>query len=120
LPSIPYLPFNLFAEVQLDLRLDAAHYSNKGNDPAQRLFNNDYTRAGSRLGFALTLDDPNYPSLTFVVAEIRSPSENTVMFGQMYPPPIVDILCANSQSLAFDLGSQRKRHQFQDTHSANW
>jgi hypothetical protein len=66
---IPYLPFNLFAEVQLDFRLDSAHYSNTGNDPVQRLLNDDYTRAGSRVGFALTLDDPNYPSLTFVIAE---------------------------------------------------
>lgn len=66
---LPGLPFNLFAEVQLDFRVDVAHFSDKGNDPVQRLLNNDYTRAGTRLGFALTLDDPSYPALTFVVAE---------------------------------------------------
>jgi hypothetical protein len=57
-----------YAQIQVDLRADVGQYANIGNDPVQRLLNKDFTRAGSRFGFAF-MTDPVSPSLTLVVAE---------------------------------------------------
>jgi hypothetical protein len=67
---ISYSPIPLYAQIQFDLRLDAGTYQNRGNDPVQRLLNQDYVRSGSRFGLAFTTDpNPNAPSFTLVVAE---------------------------------------------------
>jgi hypothetical protein len=64
---LPFWP-NAYGEVLFDLRANVGEYTNRGNDPVQRLLNQSYSRAGSHFGFAVTTNSDG-PSFTLTVAE---------------------------------------------------
>jgi len=67
------VPFTSYTQLQFDIRSDIGRYTDRGNDPVQRLLNNDYGRVGSRFGVVF-MTDPTAPSFTLNVAE-------TLMYG---------------------------------------
>jgi hypothetical protein len=64
---LPFWP-NAYGEVLFDLRANVGEYTNRGDDPVQRLLNQSYSRAGSHFGFAITTNSDG-PSFTLKVAE---------------------------------------------------
>ena len=67
LRQLPFWP-SAYGEVLFDLRSDLGQYTNRGDNPVQRLLNQNYARTGTHLGFSLTTD-PSGPSLTLIVEE---------------------------------------------------
>jgi hypothetical protein len=64
------LPFwhSAYGQVLFDLRSDLGQYTDRGDNPVQRLLNQSYARAGTHVGFSLTTD-PAGPSFTLTVEE---------------------------------------------------
>jgi hypothetical protein len=64
---LPFWP-STYGEILFDLRADIGQYTDRGNDPVQRLLNQGYARAGTHFGISLTVESDG-PSLTLTVAE---------------------------------------------------
>ncbi len=64
---LPFWP-SAYAEILFDLRADLGQYTDRGNDPVQKLLNQSFSRAGMHFGFSLTTDSAG-PSFTLTVAE---------------------------------------------------
>lgn len=64
---LPFWP-SAYAEILFDLRADVGQYTDRGNDPVQKLLNQSFSRAGTHFGFSLTTDSAG-PSFTLTVAE---------------------------------------------------
>jgi len=68
--QLSFLPGSPWGEIMFNLRGDFGSYANRGNTAAVVAVNEDFSRAGTQVGFALSSDGvPNVPSLTLIVSE---------------------------------------------------
>jgi len=66
---MPFIPIDVLGTVLFDLRTDIGTYTNKGNTAKIAAMNQDFSRAGFRVGYSMTTTNPNLPSFTLTVAE---------------------------------------------------